>query len=83
MIFDSLDPRGTGGPPGRYEGEVEYRFEYAGETGAPFYWLYVDPATLARIARETGWRCRLVRWEREGEDRDRYLARLERIRPIH
>ncbi len=59
---------------GRYGGEVRFRMEYQGRTGAPFPWLFVDPDTLAGRAEAHGWTAKVLRTEPEGE----YLARLER-----
>ena len=76
LLFDSSDiaylyeehPR----PTETYYGEVRYCYEYRGQRGSWFGWLYVDFLTLEAIARETGWRVQLIFQEED----DQYLARL-------
>jgi SAM-dependent methyltransferase len=55
----------------RYIGEVTYQFEYKGEKGEPFGWLYLDPPTLKKVAKASGWQCQIIYEEDES-----YLARL-------
>ena len=57
-----------------YYGEVTYRWEYKGQQGAEFPWLFVDFGTLEREAGRLGYEATLVR---EGPHYD-YLARLTR-----
>ncbi|HTU61700.1 MAG TPA: class I SAM-dependent methyltransferase [Polyangiales bacterium] len=45
---------------GRYFGELDLRFEYNGESGAPFSALHVDYTTLTHIAKQVGWTCELI-----------------------
>lgn len=40
----------------RYIGEVKIRVEYKGQIGDWFQWLHVDPKTLKKLAKETGWK---------------------------
>ena len=40
--------------PARYPGEVEFRLSYGALEGQPYPWLFVDPRTLERIARSSG-----------------------------
>lgn len=51
IICDSSDITylyaGTGLPEEEYFGEIQYCYEYEGEEGEWFNWLYVDPPTLA------------------------------------
>lgn len=57
-----------------YYGEVTYSWEYGGQRGAEFPWLFVDFGTLEREAGLLGYQVTLVR---EGPHYD-YLARLSR-----
>ena len=83
IVFDSLDVRCTDNPrhlayqesnrqAGRYFGEFRMRFEYKGQTGPSFKWLHVDPETLTDHAQRTGWSCRVVCQEDDGN----YLVQL-------
>ena len=44
----------------RYPGEVEFRLTYGTLEGQPYPWLFVDPRTLERFARDAGYRCSIV-----------------------
>jgi len=58
---------------GRYPGELHYQLEFEGIRGEPFPHLFVDPGTLAHVARQAG----LVTVEVLDRDEEgRYLARL-------
>ncbi len=65
-------------PPGWYEGdypgEVQYQLEFRGEKGSPFPQVFLDPATLALLAKEEGFDADVV-WR--GED-GAFLARLRK-----
>ncbi len=39
----------------RYVGEIKIRIEYKDQIGNWFQWLHVDPKTLKKLAKETGW----------------------------
>ncbi len=56
---------------GRYFGESDMRFAYAGVDGAPFSVLHIDDETLLGIAGENGWNAEVL--QRAG---GQYLARL-------
>ena len=45
---------------GRYFGEMDLRFEYKGQAGAPFSTLQIDFQTLSQIAASNGWTCECV-----------------------
>jgi SAM-dependent methyltransferase len=60
-----------------YPGELQYQLEYRGVRGAPFPQLFLDPATLGRVAASEGWEVEVVWRGEEGE----YLARLTRPGP--
>jgi SAM-dependent methyltransferase len=62
LIFDSSDiaylyQEGLTPTPGKYYGEVSYCYEYKKQKGAWFNWLYLDKATLEKIAKQAGWTC--------------------------
>jgi SAM-dependent methyltransferase len=86
LIFDSLDVRKTGLPEhlnyqkanrvaGRYFGEIRMKFCYGDNAGPYFGWLQVDPETLAECALKTGWECKIIYQQEDGE----YLVRLTGI----
>lgn len=56
---------------GRYFGEMDLRFEYKGQAGAPFSTLQIDFETLSQIAGSNGWDCDHV-----GSKGGHYLACL-------
>lgn len=78
LIFDSSDisylykeyrlPR-----PDYYFGEINFQYEYKGQKGEPFKWLYIDQKTLINIAHEEGWVVQVL-YE---DDQDQYLVRME------
>jgi SAM-dependent methyltransferase len=78
IICDSSDitylyeEEGVEWPTDRYFGEIMYRYEYQGEKGNWFKWLYVDQKKFASIAEECGWAFELL-FE---DDSDQYLAKL-------
>jgi cyclopropane fatty-acyl-phospholipid synthase-like methyltransferase len=59
LIFDSSDIsylyEDGNKPQNQYYGEVSYQYEYKGEKGNWFNWVYVDANTIENIAKETGW----------------------------
>ncbi len=59
---------------GRYVGEVQFQLEFEGVRGDPFSQLYVDPDTLARLARRAGWKTDIVARGSHGA----FLSRLRR-----
>ncbi len=77
ILFDSSDLNylyqdGSISRPAGYYGEVGFQYEYKGIKGPPFGWVYVDPETMASIARASGWDMQIL--FDDGEDQ--YLARL-------
>lgn len=78
LLFDSSDisylyeeyriPR-----PDYYFGEIGYQYEFRGNKGVPFRWLYLDQSTLIRIAHEEKWVVQIL-YE---DDNDQYLVRME------
>ncbi len=75
LIFDSSDVAYLyegALPTGAYYGELRYRYEYRGQRGRWFPWLYVDIDTLETIALSEGWRVQKV----FQDEQDQYLACL-------
>lgn len=76
LIFDSSDisylyddlPK----PTNKYFGEISYQYEYQGQRGAWFNWLYVDQKTLRTTCNTLGWNCEII----AEDETDQYLARL-------
>ena len=60
-------------PKNQYFGEVNFCYEYKGQKGNWFNWLYLDQETLAHTAHQNGWKLDVLF---EDED-DQYLARLK------
>jgi SAM-dependent methyltransferase len=59
-------------PETGYYGEIQYQYEYKGETTEWFEWLYIDEAMLITIANEAGWDVEVL-YEDEFKQ---FLARL-------
>jgi len=76
LLFDSSDIsylyEDTEKPTDKYYGEVSYQYEYKGEKGEWFNWIYIDPILLKQIARESGWECHLL----FDDGQDQYLAEM-------
>lgn len=76
VIADSSDIsylyKRKGKPEDRYFGEVKFQFEYEGEKGGWFDWLYIDPATLKHVAQREGWKVEVLYKDKT----DAYLVRL-------
>jgi SAM-dependent methyltransferase len=76
LIFDSSDIsylyKGIELPGNHYFGEVAYQYEYRGQKGEWFNWLYLDANTLTSTAEACGWSCEIL--FDDGEDQ--YLAKL-------
>ncbi len=76
LLFDSSDIsylyEDDARPADRFFGEVSYQYEYKGQKGEWFNWLYLDTDTLTRTAESCGWSCEVL--FDDGEDQ--YLAKL-------
>ncbi|WP_134089390.1 bifunctional 2-polyprenyl-6-hydroxyphenol methylase/3-demethylubiquinol 3-O-methyltransferase UbiG [Olivibacter sp. XZL3] len=76
LLFDSSDIaylyEGNIPPNDVYYGEVRFQYEYQGQLGDPFGWLYIDQDTMIKIAQQDGW---VVQVLYEDPD-DQYLVRL-------
>ena len=59
-------------PTDRFYGEIEYQYQYKGEKGEWFKWLYIDYAFCAETATACGYCAELVAQDDEGH----YLCRL-------
>lgn len=58
-----------------YQGEISYQYEYKGMKGQWFSWLYIDPASMQKVAEEEGWKLRIL-----AEDHnDQYLGKLKKL----
>ncbi|MBD2768022.1 class I SAM-dependent methyltransferase [Hymenobacter sp. BT664] len=57
---------------GPYYGEVEYSLSYAGRTGSPFPWLFVEAALLQDAAEAAGYAADFLDEDEQGQ----YLVRL-------
>lgn len=69
-LYDDLEM-----PDNQYFGEVSFCYEYKGNKGSWFNWLYIDKKTLKQIASNTGWKTEII--FDDGEDQ--YLAKLTLI----
>jgi len=76
LLFDSSDisylyhPEPP--PQTPYFGEVTFQYEYQHQKGDTFGWLYIDQATLTKLAQAHGWVVQIL-YE---DENDQYLARL-------
>ena len=59
-------------PQNKYFGELTFQYEYKGNKGDPFNWLYIDQEKMAEVAEATGWYFQAVFEDETGA----YLARL-------
>lgn len=76
VVFDSSDinylyDEGLSKPNGYY-GEISYQYEYKGQKGDWFDWLYVDGQTLSDIVSEHGLKMEIL----EKDSNDQYLAKI-------
>jgi SAM-dependent methyltransferase len=76
LLFDSSDIsylyEDGERPADHYFGEVSYQYEYKGQKGEWFNWLYMDADTLTATSEACGWFCEIILDDGE----DQYLARL-------
>lgn len=59
--------------PAHYYGEVDFQYEYKGQKGNPFKWLYIDQAKMKEMANKAGWSFQVL----DEDDHHHYLARME------
>lgn len=77
LLIDSCDVSylaEEGSQKDGYMGEIFYQFEYKGEKGPIFPWLYADIQTFQQIVQPLGWHFQVIYEEPTGQ----YLARLIR-----
>jgi SAM-dependent methyltransferase len=77
LLFDSSDINyfynNDKDKPAHYYGEIRFQYEYKGQKGEPFGWLYIDPNELIKLGNQAGWVVQIL-----DEDRHyQYLARME------
>ena len=76
LIFDSSDIsylyEDVPLPDARYYGEISYRYEYKGQFGDWFSWLYIDADLLRDIAFREGWETEML----FDDEMDQFLVRL-------
>lgn len=76
IICDSSDISylyaGAKKPVDRYFGEIRYCYEYEGDKGEWFGWLYADPALLSEVCRKVGMEMSVLYKNRK----DQFLARI-------
>lgn len=58
--------------PSGYYGEVKYQYEYKGEKGDWFDWVYVDQTSLTEIINTLGYQIEIMMTD----ENDQYLARI-------
>jgi len=78
VLFDSSDVRYLYEdklPDSRYYGEIDYQYEYQGEKGPWFTWLYIDSKTLTKAAERNGFQLQVLSEDSNGQ----YLGRLIRV----
>lgn len=76
IIFDSSDISYLyegAKPTEHYYGEVNFQYEYNGQKGEWFEWVYIDHKTLTEKADQMGWYTYILH-----QENDQYLARLIR-----
>lgn len=60
--------------PDHYFGEINYQYQYHGNYGEKFKWLYLDQKMLIKIAHELNWVVQIL-FE---DEHDQYLVRMEK-----
>jgi len=78
LLFDSSDiayyyNHGVEKPTDRYYGEIQFQYEYKGQKGQPFGWIYIDQKELIKIGNELGWVVQIL----DEDDHYQYLVRME------
>ncbi|NMM49355.1 class I SAM-dependent methyltransferase [Marinigracilibium pacificum] len=69
-LYDETDLKVEG-----YFGEVDYQYEYNGEKGEWFKWLYLDYDKLKSLAKQSGWKVTMID---EDSETGHYLVKLEK-----
>lgn len=78
LLFDSSDinyyyPGEKDKPVNYYYGEITFQYEYKGQKGMPFGWLYIDQKELINIGNQAGWVVQIL----DEDHHYQYLARME------
>ncbi len=76
LIFDSSDVKylyeGAKLPESHYYGEVKFQYEYKGQKGDWFDWVYIDQQKLSELADQLGWFVYFL----HSDEHDQYLVRM-------
>ncbi|MBK0381640.1 class I SAM-dependent methyltransferase [Pedobacter sp. SD-b] len=76
ILFDSSDVsylyEDEAPEPDSYYGEIDYQYEFNGEKGDWFSWLYADENLVAGLAKETGYQLQIM----FRDDDNAYLGKL-------
>lgn len=76
LIFDSSDVKylyeGETLPESHYYGEVQFQYEYKGQKGDWFDWVYIDQQKLSELADQLGWFVYFL----HSDEHDQYLVRM-------
>lgn len=78
VIFDSSDLTylyDGEKPKGKYYGEMDFQYEYSGQKGPWFKWLYIDSDTLQTESAKYGFDLELLFTEETGQ----YLGKLKKV----
>lgn len=77
LLFDSSDINyyypSEKDKPTHYYGEITFQYEYKGQKGRPFGWLYIDQNELIKIGNQAGWVVQIL----DEDHHYQYLARME------
>jgi hypothetical protein len=77
LLFDSSDINyyypSEKDKPTHYYGEITFQYEYKGQKGKPFGWLYIDQNELIKIGNQAGWVVQIL----DEDHHYQYLARME------
>jgi len=78
LLFDSSDisyyyNAGLQKPTDHYYGEINFQYEYKGQKGKPFGWIYIDQDELIKIGNSMGWVVQIL----DEDDHYQYLVRME------
>jgi len=78
LLFDTSDiayyyTEGIEKPTDHYYGEIRFQYEYKGQKGQPFGWIYIDQKELIKIGNAMGWVVQIL----DEDDHHQYLVRME------
>jgi SAM-dependent methyltransferase len=77
LLFDSSDInyyyKNEKDKPDHYYGEIRFQYEYKGQKGEPFGWLYIDQNELIKLGNKAGWVVQIL----DEDNHYQYLARME------